>query len=518
MDMTPEEVSKIDHDEGIIVGSVLIKGGKESLWDKIPVLGLESRTWNLTVQKMDSSQTFSIDAEERAEEAVFVTKMPAGEYRFVRLDQQTGNRTLYADIDVPFTVQASKTVYIGRLVIEFPLEQIRGGFWGTGTKFSYRVEDVKKETLASVENTYGDVARDAVTDLMGKYHLEIPQTFEQVWYRPAKRGLALVAYSHSGSLIVGEEAIEFSCKEKQMTIPYNSILDVRWGKLGLDTFNEWAIVKFSIGESEEVAAFKDGKQIGHGQYSRKIYKAIEKAFSDYDASNRKMLASTEPENQRPLPVKETETTPETSKTEAEKPLLEKEKPKVAAIPKEVPIRRVSLRKKPLEITEFTITNMLLEYDFFERSMNTKGSFVNDLVDNNDGTVIDKATGLMWQKSGSSKSLQNRDAKKYIKQLNRKRFAGHADWRMPTVEELASLMKKAKTKGVHMDPVFDHKRCLCWTIDKGDVKSPSYSRVWIINFKKGQILKADFSVKKGSHDMYFSAKNEINYVKAVRSVK
>ena len=41
---------------------------------------------------------------------------------------------------------------------------------------------------------------------------------------------------------------------------------------------------------------------------------------------------------------------------------------------------------------------------------------------------------------------------------------------------------------------------------------------IINFKKGLILKATFQVKKSPYDMIVLAKNEINYVKAVRSAK
>jgi len=61
----------------------------------------------------------------------------------------------------------------------------------------------------------------------------------------------------------------------------------------------------------------------------------------------------------------------------------------------------------MEITnEMKILKMLVKYDFFDDSRNPLGSFVNDLVDNNDGTVTDKATGLMWQKSGSSARLGN----------------------------------------------------------------------------------------------------------------
>jgi hypothetical protein len=231
------------------------------------------------------------------------------------------------------------------------------------------------------------------------------------------------------------------------------------------------------------------------------------------ALNIEMVAPAELEYKRLSAAQEIKIKPEANTSQ-----LEKEKPKVAAIPKEEPIRRVSLREKALEITEWTITDMLLEYDFFERSRNINGSFVNDFVDNNDGTATDNATGLMWQNSCSSSSLEHRGAKKYIKQLNRKRFAGHSDWRMPTVAELASLLKKGKIKGVHIDRIFDHKRTMCWTIDKTDSRSTNSSETWIIDFNKGLILKAVFMIKKGSHDMYFSAKNEKNYVKAVRSVK
>ena len=73
--------------------------------------------------------------------------------------------------------------------------------------------------------------------------------------------------------------------------------------------------------------------------------------------------------------------------------VEKEKPQIAYVPKAVTAPGVSLRTTPAEISyEFKITEMLVEYDFFETAKNKKGSFINDFVDNNDGTVIDKATG------------------------------------------------------------------------------------------------------------------------------
>ena len=162
--------------------------------------------------------------------------------------------------------------------------------------------------------------------------------------------------------------------------------------------------------------------------------------------------------------------------------------------------------------------MLLEYDFFDSSRNAYGAFVNDFVDNNDGTITDKATGLMWQKSGSSKSLYNKGAKKYVKQLNKQRFAGYRDWRMPTVEELASLLANTNHNGVHLASVFDSKRA-CWTTDECDNQNYLTSGAWIVNFKQGQIQQGWYKNPSVTANFGITAlKNDRNFVKAVRSVR
>jgi hypothetical protein len=210
-------------------------------------------------------------------------------------------------------------------------------------------------------------------------------------------------------------------------------------------------------------------------------------------------------------------------SEAAKAIQQTDKPQVApqlaAIPKEKSIKRVLLRKKPIEISsQAKIMNMLIEYDFFERYKNTTGDFVNDFADNKDGTITDKATGLMWQKSGSSSSLENRSAKEYIKQLNKRRFAGYSDWRMPTIEELASLLSRSRHKDVHMASLFESLQTSCWSADGCDAdKALKGLGFWIVDFKQGQILQASWSEGKSGFSSW-GAKNHINYVKAVRSIK
>jgi len=161
-----------------------------------------------------------------------------------------------------------------------------------------------------------------------------------------------------------------------------------------------------------------------------------------------------------------------------------------------------------------INKMLAKYGFFDSSRNAAGSFVNDFVNNNNGTVTDKTTGLMWQRGGSSGTLDNWGAKSYIEQLNKQRFAGYSDWRMPTVEELASLLNTNSGGGVHMGSVFEKKQSACWTVDQCDADSSFHLGVWIINFKQGQIQQAAY--KKPSFAVNFPSyqKNDMNYVKAV----
>ena len=190
-------------------------------------------------------------------------------------------------------------------------------------------------------------------------------------------------------------------------------------------------------------------------------------------------------------------------------------PKLASIPQDAPVVRVALRRQPKFISnQMQIVDMLLEYDFFDSSRNPHGAFVSRLIDNNDGTVTDGATGLMWEKRGSS-FLSNRRAKKYIEQLNGQRFAGHSDWRMPTVEELASVLVQNRNNGVHLDPVFDYKQTRCWTIDRCESQSWSwYNGAWLIDFKNGQVDDAYWTREKGGQ----YRKNPENCVKAVRTVR
>ena len=192
----------------------------------------------------------------------------------------------------------------------------------------------------------------------------------------------------------------------------------------------------------------------------------------------------------------------------------KEEIKVVSIPQDISIDRVSLRTEPMkEMNKFDIKRMLAKHDFFDSSINFSGSFDNYFVDNNDGTVTDMATMLMWEKSGSIRSIDYDRSNAYIKLLKRERFAGYSDWRLPTLEELASLLEKGEQNGVHIDPVFDNKQIRCWTVDQEyrttRIGGPSMA-AWIVHFQYGKISSATW----GQLFKEFTR----NYTKAVRSAK
>jgi hypothetical protein len=198
--------------------------------------------------------------------------------------------------------------------------------------------------------------------------------------------------------------------------------------------------------------------------------------------------------------------------------VEKEKQQVASIPKADFVPKMPLRTEPKRLLDRDIRKMLARYDFYDEDLNWRGSFANDFVDNGDGTITDRATGLMWQRSGSSKAVSWRSAKLYVDELNGTQFAGHSDWRLPTIEELASLVEREKVNGVHIDPIFYEKQKSCWSADTklNKVTGGRYTS-WIVKFSDGIIIRELWS--SSYHDLSWYPDLEGRwYVRAVRSVK
>jgi len=83
----------------------------------------------------------------------------------------------------------------------------------------------------------------------------------------------------------------------------------------------------------------------------------------------------------------------------------------------------------------------------------------------DKVVVDNATGLMWHQSGSDGYMEWNRAKEWVRGLCGRGYAGYHDWRLPTLEEAASLLESNKRNGVYIDPIFSNKQDWVWTGNK-----------------------------------------------------
>jgi hypothetical protein len=107
------------------------------------------------------------------------------------------------------------------------------------------------------------------------------------------------------------------------------------------------------------------------------------------------------------------------------------------------------------------------YVLYVRGASTCGT--NDFVDNGDGTVTDRNTGLMWMRDDSGHlgagtsgdgGLNWQQALDWAENLE---YAGYSDWRLPNAKELQGIVdysrSPATTNSAAIDPVFNCTRII-----------------------------------------------------------
>ena len=101
-------------------------------------------------------------------------------------------------------------------------------------------------------------------------------------------------------------------------------------------------------------------------------------------------------------------------------------------------------------------------------------------------VIDHATGLIWHQPGSDEKLEWEEAKKWVRELNVRGHFGYNDWRLPTLEEAASLLESDKSNGLYIDPVFSNYQEWVWTGDEYGSEG-----AWGVYFGSGLVFWVNF---------------------------
>jgi len=92
--------------------------------------------------------------------------------------------------------------------------------------------------------------------------------------------------------------------------------------------------------------------------------------------------------------------------------------------------------------------------FFVRFVRGNAYGENQFVDNGDGTITDKTTGLTWMQVDSGRAMNWQEALAYAENLE---YAGYGDWRLPNAKELQSIVDYSRspdtTDSAAIDPIF-----------------------------------------------------------------
>jgi hypothetical protein len=150
------------------------------------------------------------------------------------------------------------------------------------------------------------------------------------------------------------------------------------------------------------------------------------------------------------------------------------------------------------------------------------------LDNNDGSVTDLNTGLMWQKTPDFKRHNFYDAFKYVDGLE---MGGYTDWRLPTIKELYSLLysngelnpEELKASIPYIDTTyfdFEYDKRMpyagqYWSSTKyvkGPIQNIKIEGAFGFNFADGHIKSYETGLYYDGTD---GVENPGNYIRAVR---
>ena len=113
---------------------------------------------------------------------------------------------------------------------------------------------------------------------------------------------------------------------------------------------------------------------------------------------------------------------------------------------------------------------------------------NDLIQRSEDTVEDRATGLIWQKTGSVYPRNWQEAHLYVYRLNEKADGGVKNWRIPTIDELVTLLTPTpQGAALCIEPIFGKTQRWIWSIDRR-----SYISAYYTDMELGFVGWQDFS--------------------------
>jgi hypothetical protein len=120
----------------------------------------------------------------------------------------------------------------------------------------------------------------------------------------------------------------------------------------------------------------------------------------------------------------------------------------------------------------------------------------DFFSNNDGTITDNATGLMWQQCGYGQTWDGdnctgsygtrtwQQALDYVQDLNDANYLGYTDWRLPTRNELQSLVDFSI-----YDPATTFPNTVADAYWSSTTNAGNSDNAWYVHFSSGNVLQS-----------------------------
>ena len=147
-----------------------------------------------------------------------------------------------------------------------------------------------------------------------------------------------------------------------------------------------------------------------------------------------------------------------------------------------------LRREYKSLDEGEISEMLAAKNIFEAQRNPGGDFPHRYEARNAGGVsliLDRSTNLVWTRQQNLVKMNVSKTISWIESLDHVRYGGIQGWRLPTIEEAASLLRRKPGDGKNfLDAVFGEDIKAVWTGDRF-LESGS----WIVDFQDGMIKSA-----------------------------
>ncbi len=118
-------------------------------------------------------------------------------------------------------------------------------------------------------------------------------------------------------------------------------------------------------------------------------------------------------------------------------------------------------------------------------------FSSQFVDLGNGTLYHTTTKLIWSKKGNEQRITWYAADDYIKRLNQQAYLGFRDWRMPTKDELITLVRYARSLGYGSGP-----KTIADFLNKEGFSNITAARYWTSTVSSHFSLAWDISFKDG----------------------